>query len=151
MIFIFQVSSAIFWFWICWKFESYNWEEFPRYNNETRGGWWIHVHSGLWLRVSTLYSNFRRRNYKYSYRYPSEIHETTQMNPLAPYITEIKYNDLSPTMEESLKRSGISSGQYKQKKMVADFKKTQHYTVHVWFLYLLNAYLINYICTYLSK
>ena len=28
MIFILQVSSAIFWFWICWKFESYNLEEF---------------------------------------------------------------------------------------------------------------------------
>ena len=53
------------------------------------------------------------------------------MNPLAPYITEIRYTDLSPTMEETLKRSGISSGQYKQKKMVADVKKRQHYTVHV--------------------
>ena len=69
--------------------------------------------------------------YKTFYRYPSAIHETTQMNPLAPYVTEIKYSDLSPTTKEDLQKNGISSCQYKQKKMIADFSFRPNYVCHV--------------------
>ena len=53
------------------------------------------------------------------------------MNPLAPYVTEINYEHLSPSSESALHKNGIKSGYYKQGKMIADFKDRKGYVVHV--------------------
>ena len=57
----------------------------------------------------------------FCYRYPSEIHEKTYMNPLAPFVTEIEFPCLSPASAESLNINRENSESYKQKKMIADF------------------------------
>ena len=53
------------------------------------------------------------------------------MNPLAPYVTEINYQDLSPSSESALRKNGIKSGFYKQQKMITDFKDRKGYVAHV--------------------
>ena len=64
-------------------------------------------------------------------RYSSKVHEATQMNPLAPYVTKINYQDFSPSSESALFKNGIKSGYYKQRKLIADFKGCKGYVLHV--------------------
>ena len=52
------------------------------------------------------------------------------MNPLAPYVTQVQFEELSTASVNSLRGNGITTESYKQKKMVADFKDRSSY-VHM--------------------
>ena len=50
------------------------------------------------------------------------------MNPLAPYLTQVKFSQLSPASKSCL---GNAAAKYKQTKMISDFNDRKSYVVHV--------------------
>ena len=56
--------------------------------------------------------------------YPEELQLKTEHfeNPLAPYETVITYDMLSQSAKEIMRKNGVKSKHYSQKKLVADFR-----------------------------
>ena len=51
--------------------------------------------------------------------------------PLAPYVSEIRYCDLSDENKDTMKKNGINRQSYKAQKMISDFLPRTSYVTHI--------------------